>query len=150
MSVGVCVRVHKLGAFQCSFVTMDACVARIGLCLCEEGALTLGSSWDPHRLGWEKPGTGFFLSGMWRVANLTLTSDLPAIFHSDPLSLPQPVLEGSCSKLEAGKRVLTLEILGQLPPPQASPAQSITLLPQGAGFLLIQDGEEAVARSQVS
>lgn len=42
---------------------------------------------------------------MGRVANLTLTSDLPTIFHSDLLSLPQLGLEGASSRLKAEKRV---------------------------------------------
>lgn len=45
--------------------------------------------------------------GMWRIASLTLTSDLSAIFHSDLLSLPQLGLEGPSSRLEARKKVLT-------------------------------------------
>lgn len=53
MSVGVCVCVHSLATSQCTFVTTDACImclcmASMGLCLCEEGFLTFGSSQDPH------------------------------------------------------------------------------------------------------
>ena len=127
----MCVCTHSLSASQCSFVTMDGCLVCTALCLCEKGAPTFGSSQDPHKPAWEK------LNGMWRVTNLTLTSDL--------LSLPQLVLEGPSSRLEVGKRLLTLEIPGQvLLQPRASASS-----PKRLGFFLIQDGEEALTMGEV-